>query len=51
MKLFLGTSNNQYFNSGSIYNFYLVNNTTNRILINDSLKENTVGTNNGVRFL
>ena len=50
-KLFLGTANNQYFNSGSIYNFYLRNNTSNVVLINDSLKKNTVGTNNGVRFL
>lgn len=50
-KLFLGTANNEYFNSGSIYNFYLKNNTSNTILINDPLKKNTVGTNNGVRFL
>lgn len=51
MKIFLGTSEGEYFNSGSIYNFYLRNNTTGELLINDSLKEGTTGTNNGVRFL
>lgn len=51
VKLYLGTSNGKYFNSGSIYNLLLVNKTTDEILINDSLKEKTIGINNGVRFL
>ena len=50
-KLFLGLSNNIYYNSGSIYNLLLENKTTNTILLNDSLKTNTIGINNGVRFL
>lgn len=51
IKLFLGLSNNIYYNSGSIYNLLLENKTTNTILLNDSLKTNTIGINNGVRFL
>lgn len=49
--LYLGVSNNNYYNSGSINNLYLLNKTTNTVILNDSLKSNTIGTNNGVIFL
>lgn len=48
---YLGTSENKYYNSGSIYSFYLRNNTTGELIINDALKANTIGINNGVRFI
>lgn len=48
---YLGTAEQVYYNAGSLYNFYLRNNTTGELLINDSLKSNTSGINNGVRFL
>lgn len=48
---YLGTSQNTYYNAGSIYSFYLRNNTTGQLLINDSLKSNTTGINNGVKFI
>ena len=51
VRFYLGTANNEYFNSGSIYNLYLLDKTENQILINDPLKQNTIGINNGVRFL
>lgn len=51
VKLYLGTSENKYYNFGSIYNFNLINKTTNEVLINDPLKSKTIGINNGVRFL
>lgn len=51
VKLCLGTSENKYYNFGSIYNFNLINKTTNEVLINDPLKTKTIGINNGVRFL
>lgn len=50
-KLFLGASNGLYYNSGSIYNLFLKNLTTNEIIINDPLRVNTIGTNNGVKFI
>ena len=48
---YLGTSENKFYNSGSIYNLFLTDTTTNKNLINDALKNNTTGINNGVRFL
>jgi len=50
-KLFLGCSLNSFYNSGSIYNLLLSNDSTSTVLINDSLKNKTIGTNNGVRFI
>ena len=50
-KTYLGVSNGIYYNSGSMYNLYLRNKTTDEILINDTLKKETIGKNNGVKFL
>lgn len=50
--LYLGVSNNNYYNSGSINNLYIYNSTTLSIVLNDNLKQKTnFGTNNGVLFL
>lgn len=51
MQLFLGLSEDLYYNSGSMYNFMLKDMTTGTILINDPLRTNTIGNNNGVKFL
>lgn len=51
MNFYLGTSEQSFYNAGSLYNFYLRNNTTGELLINDPLKNKTTGINNGVRFL
>lgn len=50
-RLFLGASNNKYYNSGAIYNLLLENKTTDTIIINDILKTGTVGINNGVIWI
>jgi len=50
-KLYLGSGNETYYNSGSIYDFYIYNNTTSSFILNDSLSGSTTGTNNGVIFL
>lgn len=50
-KLFLGAGDSTFYNSGSIYNFYIYNNTTSSFILNDSLSGSTTGTNNGVIFL
>src|SRR5574344_58549 len=50
--LYLGVSNSNYYNSGSINNLYIYNLTTSQIVLNDTLKNKTdYGTNNGVIFL
>lgn len=49
--IYLGVSNNSYYNSGSITNLYIYNTTTSAVVLNDSLKSNTIGTNNGVKFI
>lgn len=51
MQLFLGLSEDLYYNSGSMYNLLLQNTTTGELLINDPLRVDTIGNNNGVRFL
>ena len=51
VKLYLGIANRYFYNQGSIYNLNLINKTTNEVLINDPLKNKTIGINNGVRFL
>ncbi len=50
-KLYLGNITDMFYNSGSIYNLLLVNDTTSSIIINDSLKIGTIGINNGVVFI
>ena len=50
-KLYLGTSNAQFYNSGAIYNLLLEDKTLNTIIINDPLITDTIGTNNGVEFV
>lgn len=49
--LYLGASKGSYYNSGSIFNLYIQNTTSSSIVLNDTLKSTTIGTNNGVRFL
>ena len=51
VKLYLGIANRYFYNQGSIYNLNLINKTKNEVLINDPLKNKTIGINNGVRFL
>lgn len=51
VKTYLGVANGVYYNSGSMYNLYLRNATKDEVLINDTLKKNTIGKNNGVKFL
>jgi len=50
-KYFLGVNSNSFYNSGSIYNFYLYDSILNEIVINDTLKTGTIGINNGVKFI
>lgn len=50
-RIFLGAGNSSFFNSGSIYNLLITNDTLNQIVINDNLKVKTIGTNNGVKFI
>ena len=50
--LYLGVSQDNYYNSGSINNLYIYNSTTSTVILNDTLKNKTdYGTNNGVLFL
>lgn len=49
--LFLGCGIGESYNSGAINSIYLYNNTTSTIILNDTLKLSTIGTNNGVIFL
>ena len=50
--LYLGVSQDNYYNSGSINNLYIYNSTTSTVILNDTLKNKTdYGTNNGVIFL
>lgn len=51
VKFYLGTSEGEFYNSGSIYNLYLKNNTLDEVLINDPLRNSTTGINNGVKFI
>ena len=50
--LYLGVSQDNYYNSGSINNLYIYKSTTSTVILNDTLKNKTdYGTNNGVLFL
>lgn len=50
--LYVGVSNSNYYNSGSINNLYIYDNTDSVLILNDTLKSKTnFGTNNGVIFL
>lgn len=50
-KLFLGSGDETYYNSGSIYNFYIYNDTLGSFILNDTLSGSTTGINNGVIFI
>lgn len=50
-RIYLGASNSKYYNSGSLYNLFIQNNTTQEIIINDPLQVDTIGINNGVIWI
>lgn len=49
--LLIGSAPIDFYNLGSIYDVLLTNNTTNTIILNDSLRNSTLGNNNGVLFI